>query len=83
MTKGDVKHVIEALVEEIQANLASGDKVKPNQSARFTTTFRCPGAEKSEDRTVRNISKVNIRTGARHELIRRDTAVSAATAARQ
>ena len=31
MTKGDVKHVIEALVEEIQANLANGDKVKLNQ----------------------------------------------------
>lgn len=30
MTKGDVKHVIEALVEEIQANLANGDKVKLN-----------------------------------------------------
>ena len=47
MTKGDVKHVIEALVEEIQANLHM--------------TFRCPGVEKSEDCTVRNISKVNIR----------------------
>ena len=31
MTKGDVKHVIEALVEEIQGNLANGDKVKLNQ----------------------------------------------------
>ena len=30
MTKGDVKQVIEALVEEIQANLANGDKVKLN-----------------------------------------------------
>ena len=26
MTKGDVKHVIEALVEEVQENLANGNK---------------------------------------------------------
>ena len=61
MTKGDVKHVIEALVEEIQANLANGDKVKLNQLGTLHMTFRCPGVEKSEDCTVRNISKVNIR----------------------
>ena len=61
MTKGDVKHVIEALVEEIQANLANSDKVKLNQLGTLHMTFRCPGVEKSEDCTVRNISKVNIR----------------------
>lgn len=61
MTKGDVKHVIEALVEEIQTNLANGDKVKLNQLGTLHMTFRCPGVEKSEDCTVRNISKVNIR----------------------
>lgn len=61
MTKGDVKQVIEALVEEIQANLANGDKVKLNQLGTLHMTFRCPGVEKSEDCTVRNISKVNIR----------------------
>lgn len=61
MTKGDVKHVIEALVEEIQVNLANGDKVKLNQLGTLHMTFRCPGVEKSEDCTVRNISKVNIR----------------------
>ena len=49
MTKGDVKHVIEALVEEIQANLANGDKVKLNQLGTLHMTFRCPGVEKSED----------------------------------
>ena len=43
MTKGDVKHVIEALVEEIQANLANGDKVKLNQLGTLHMTFRCPG----------------------------------------
>lgn len=42
MTKGDVKHVIEALVEEIQGNLANGDKVKLNQLGTFHMTFRCP-----------------------------------------
>lgn len=61
MTKGDVKHVIEALVEEIQTNLANGDKVKLNQLGTFHMTFRCPGVETSDKCTVRNISKVNIR----------------------
>lgn len=61
MTRGDVKHVIEAMVEEMQANLANGDKVKLNQFGTFHMTFRCPGVEKSEDCTVRNISRVNIR----------------------
>ena len=61
MTKGDVKHVIEALVEEIQGNLSNGDKVKLNQLGTFHMTFRCPGMETSDKCTVRNISKVNIR----------------------
>ena len=61
MTKGDVKHVIEAMVGEMQMNLANGDKVKLNEFGTFHMTFRCPGMEKSEDCTVRNISKVNIR----------------------
>ncbi len=50
MTKGDVKHVIEALVEEIQGNLANGDKVKLNQLGTFHMTFRCPGMRTSEQR---------------------------------
>ncbi len=61
MTKGDVKHVIEALVEEIQGNLANGDKVKLNQLGTFHMTFRCPGVATSDKCTVKNISKVNIR----------------------
>lgn len=61
MTAGDVKHVIEALVEEIQTNLANGDKVKLNRLGTLHMTFHCSGVEKSEDCTVRNISKVNIR----------------------
>lgn len=61
MTKGDVKHVIEALVEEIQTNLANGDKVKLNQLGTFHMTFCCPGVETSDKCTVRNITKVNIR----------------------
>ena len=61
MTKGDVKHVIEALVEEIQANLSNGDKVKLNELGTFHMTFRCPGVETSDKCTVRNISRVNIR----------------------
>lgn len=61
MTKGDVKHVIVALVEEIQANLSNGDKVKLNEFGTFHMTFRCPGIETSDKCTVRNISRVNIR----------------------
>lgn len=61
MTKGDVKHVIEALVEEIQGNLANGDKVKLNEFGTFHMTFRCPGVQASDKCTVRNISRVNIR----------------------
>ena len=61
MTKGDVKHVILALVEEIQGNLANGDKVKLNELGTLHMTFRCPGVEASDKCTVRNISKVNIR----------------------
>ena len=61
MTKGDVKHVIEAMVEEMQLNLANGDKVKLNQFGTFHMTFRCPGVEASDKCTVRNITKVNIR----------------------
>lgn len=61
MTKGDVKHVIVAMVEEMQGTLANGDKVKLNEFGTFHMTFRCPGVVKSEGCTVRNISKVNIR----------------------
>lgn len=61
MTKGDVKHVIEAIVEEIQANLVNGDKVKLNGLGTLHMTFRCPGVEKAENCTVKNITRVNIR----------------------
>lgn len=61
MTKGDVNHVIEALVEEIQANLANGNKVKLDQLGTFHMTFRCPGVETADKCTVKNISRVNIR----------------------
>ena len=61
MTKGDVKHVIEALVEEVQANLANGNKVKLNRLGTFHMTFCCPGVAVADKCTVKNISKVNIR----------------------
>ena len=61
MTKGDVKHVIEALVEEVQENLANGNKVKLDTLGTFHMTFCCPGVAKSEECTVRNITRVNIR----------------------
>ena len=61
MTKGDVKHVIEALVEEVQENLANGNKVKLNQFGTFYMTFCCPGVATSAECTVKNIKRVNIR----------------------
>lgn len=61
MTKGDVKHVFEAIVEEIQMNLANGNKVQLDQLGTFHMTFSCPGVEKSEDCTVKNIKRVFIR----------------------
>ena len=61
MTKGDVKHVIEALVEEVQENLAKGNKVKLNQFGTFYMTFCCPGVATSAECTVKNIKRVNIR----------------------
>ena len=61
MTKGDVKHVIEALVEEVQENLANGNKVKLNLFGTFHMTFSCPGVATSAECTVKNIKRVNIR----------------------
>lgn len=61
MTKGDVKHVFEAIVEEIQLNLANGNKVNLEQLGTLHMTFSCPGVEKSEDCTVKNIKRVHIR----------------------
>lgn len=61
VTKGDVKHVIEALVEEVQENLANGNKVKLNQFSTFYMTFCCPGVATSAECTVKNIKRVNIR----------------------
>ena len=60
MTKGDVKHVIEALVEEVQENLANGNKVKLNQFGTFHMTFCCPGVATSAECTVKNIKSIQI-----------------------
>ena len=61
MTKGDVNHVIEALVEEIQANLANGNKVKLDQLGTFHMTFRCPGVE-AADKALRLVNGTTTRT---------------------
>ena len=60
MTKGDVKHVIEALVEEVQENLANGNKVKLNLFGTFHMTFCCPGVATSAECTVKNIKSIQI-----------------------
>ena len=61
MTKGDVKHVIEALVEEVQENLVNGNKVKLNLFGTFHMTFCCPGVATSAECTGKNIKRVNVR----------------------
>lgn len=68
MTKGDVKHVFEAIMEEVQMNLANGNKVTLDKLGTLHMTFCCPGVATSEECTVKNINRVNIRFVAAKEL---------------
>ena len=57
LTAGDVKHAIEAFVEQLRLSLTQGDKVKVDGLG----TLSSEGAEKEKDCTVRSIRKVNVR----------------------
>ena len=61
LTAGDVKHSIEAFVEQLRVSLTQGVKVKIDGLGKFHITLSCEGAEKEKDCTVRNIRKVNVR----------------------
>ena len=61
LTAGDVKHTIEAFVEQLRLSLTQGDKVKIDGLGTFHITLSSEGAEKEKDCTVRNIRKVNVR----------------------
>ena len=61
LTTGDVKHTIEAFVEQLRLSLTQGDKVKIDGLGTFHITLSSEGAEKEKDCTVRNIRRVNVR----------------------
>lgn len=61
ISKGDVNHVIEELMLQIQQHLVSGDKVVLGDLGTFYMTFSCPGVATKEECSVRNITKVNVR----------------------
>ena len=61
LTAGDVKHTIEAFVEQLRASLTQGDKVKIDGLGTFHITLCSEGTEKEKDCTVRSIRKVNVR----------------------
>ena len=61
LTAGDVKHAIEAFVEQLRLSLTQGDKVKIDGLGTFHITLCSEGTEKEKDCTVRNIRKVNVR----------------------
>lgn len=61
LTKGDVKHSIEAFVDQLRLSLTQGDKVKINGLGTFHITLCSDGAEAHKDCTVRSIRRVNVR----------------------
>ena len=61
MSAEDVEHVVTALVRNIKRKLTDGDSVKLDGLGVFYTTFHSKGTPSSEECTVKNIDKVNIR----------------------
>lgn len=53
LTAGDVKHAIEAFVEQLRLSLTQGDKVKIDGLGTFHITLSSEGTEKEKDCTVR------------------------------
>ena len=58
LTAGDVKHTIEAFVEQLRLSLTQGDKVKIDGLGTFHITLTSDGTETMKDCTVR---RVNVR----------------------
>ena len=61
LTAGDVKHSIEAFVEQLRLSLTQGDKVKIDGLGTFHITLTSDGTETMKDCTVRSIRRVNVR----------------------
>jgi len=61
LTAGDVKHTIEAFVEQLRLSLTQGDKVKIDGLGTFHITLTSDGTESMKDCTVRSIRRVNVR----------------------
>ena len=61
LTKGDVKHTIEAMVEQLVAVLVQGNKVKIAGLGTFHMTLACLASETEKECTVKNIQRVNVR----------------------
>ena len=61
LTVGDVKHTIEAFVEQLRLSLTQGDKVKIDGLGTFHITLTSDGTETVKDCTVRSIRRVNVR----------------------
>ena len=58
LTAGDVKHAIEAFVEQLRLSLTQGDKVKIDGLGTFHITLSSEGTEEEKDCTVRSIRRV-------------------------
>ena len=61
LTVGDVKHTIEAFVEQLRLSLTQGDKVKIDGLGTFHITLTSDGTETVKDCTVCSIRRVNVR----------------------
>lgn len=61
LTGGDVKHAIEAFVEQLRLSLTQGNKVKIAGLGTFHITLTCDGSTKEKDCTVKSIRRVNLR----------------------
>lgn len=61
LTAGDVKHAIEAFVQQLRLSLTRGDKVKIEGLGTFHITLSSTGAKTEKECTVRNIRRVNVR----------------------
>lgn len=61
LTTGDVKHTIEALVEQLRKVLTQGNKVKIEGLGTFHMTLTCLPGETEKECTVKNIKRVNVR----------------------
>lgn len=61
LTIGDVKHTMEAFVEQLRKVLTQGNKVKIEGLGTFHVTLTCEGSAVEKECTVKNIKRVNVR----------------------